>query len=240
MSEESSQPIAEPVVTEPIPEPVVDPIQEPVAEALIPPTESVSVEAPLEPTGFETSPASNPSSTAELTTGHIAVNAPEALESSTEAVEVVPVPLESTDLEANPDSNGMNVLKPLNKETAIPLEVTDMHPIGETLSSNGTGANPTSNGTGGMSVLRPLNKESAKQLSVRAHAAVTVKIRLRLEKIMGVMGRNKQSTINNEQVQLLLHVSDATAARYLGILVKEGRVVREGRGNATRYKKFSN
>jgi Fic family protein len=60
----------------------------------------------------------------------------------------------------------------------------------------------------------------------QANQAVQDKIKLRLEKIMTMF--DTKPKIKNNQVELLLHVSDATATRYLDILEKEGRIKQIG------------
>ena len=105
-----------------------------------------------------------------------------------------------------------------NGGEGVPLETTSMQ------------ANPVSNG-----ILKPLNKQTAKELSVKGHRA---KFEIRSSKLERIMKEvNIKGSVNNDKVQILLGVSDATAARYLSILVREGRVIRVGRGNAVRYRK---
>ena len=50
--------------------------------------------------------------------------------------------------------------------------------------------------------------------------------REKLDKIMTLF--EKSDTVANDDVEKLLHVSDATASRYLSLLVKEGRLTRVG------------
>lgn len=74
---------------------------------------------------------------------------------------------------------------------------------------------------------------------VRLQAAVErrrAKKRERLEQIM-VRAQNKGSITNND-VELLVHVTDATATRYLAQLVKEGRLKRIGAQKRPRYEPF--
>lgn len=49
----------------------------------------------------------------------------------------------------------------------------------------------------------------------------------KLDKIMEVL--SKKSKISNDEVEKFLHVSDATATRYLSILEKEGKIKQEGK-----------
>lgn len=47
-----------------------------------------------------------------------------------------------------------------------------------------------------------------------------------------------KGTISNDDVEKLLHVSHATATRYLAALEKEGRIMQAGKsGRAVRYTK---
>ncbi|MDO8565370.1 MAG: hypothetical protein Q7R67_02005, partial [bacterium] len=115
-------------------------------------------------------------------------------------------------------------------------EPSDMPPEAPQASAPVVEPTPVIVDSGAPSVLKPLNRESAKQLSVKAHLAVTARIRGRLEKVMKLV--SLKGKIANRDVQLLLHVSAATAARYLGQLEREGRIARVGKGNATRYRQL--
>lgn len=60
--------------------------------------------------------------------------------------------------------------------------------------------------------------------------------RKKLEKILALVA--KIGAVGNDDVEKLLHVSDATATRYLAQLVHEGRLRKVGRiGAAVRYEK---
>ena len=49
----------------------------------------------------------------------------------------------------------------------------------------------------------------------------------------------KQTTITNNEVEKLLHVSDATATRYLSTLEKEGKIKQSGKtGKGVSYSKI--
>ncbi len=45
----------------------------------------------------------------------------------------------------------------------------------------------------------------------------------------------EKKSITNDQVEKLLHVSDATATRYLAQLVKDGKLKRIGKDGSSRY-----
>jgi len=71
----------------------------------------------------------------------------------------------------------------------------------------------------------------------KARAVIQSRKQKKLEKIMGLFA-TKQS-ITNDEVEKLLHVSDATATRYLSHLEKDGKIVQSGKtGHAVSYTKI--
>jgi predicted HTH transcriptional regulator len=73
-------------------------------------------------------------------------------------------------------------------------------------------------------------------LLLRARAKIQFRKGKRLDKIMEALV--KKNKISNDDVQKLLYVSDATAARYLIILEQEGKVKQTGRtGKSVFYSK---
>ncbi len=81
-----------------------------------------------------------------------------------------------------------------------------------------------------------------------AHTSETSRILLRgaREKIQEVKKKNLEKivhyieangSIGNDEIQALLKCADATATRYALILVKEGKVLKTGKGPALRYVK---
>lgn len=76
-------------------------------------------------------------------------------------------------------------------------------------------------------VLEPAEKVvPLKNLWRKALEKIQFRKRRRLEKVMTLARRKRR--IVNDDVEKLLHVSDATASRYLGQLVKEGKLRRSG------------
>ena len=74
-------------------------------------------------------------------------------------------------------------------------------------------------------------------LLVRARSAIQTRKRKKLDAVMTLFG--KRSGITNDEVEKFLHVSDATATRYLSILEKEGKVRQAGRtGKSVSYVKI--
>ncbi|KKW10032.1 MAG: hypothetical protein UY47_C0002G0040, partial [Parcubacteria group bacterium GW2011_GWB1_49_7] len=67
----------------------------------------------------------------------------------------------------------------------------------------------------------------ARELLIKAREVIQFRKRKKLEKIMGMF--LKQANITNDDVEKLLHVSDATATRYLEQLERGGKVRQNGR-----------
>ena len=71
----------------------------------------------------------------------------------------------------------------------------------------------------------------------KAQLTIQEKKRKKLEKIIEAL--NTKGKITNDEVEKLLHVSDATATRYLSILEKEGKIKQEGRtGKSVSYSRI--
>ena len=62
---------------------------------------------------------------------------------------------------------------------------------------------------------------------VKARAVIQDRKKKKLEKIMAELEKNGK--ITNDEVEKLLHVSDATATRYLSALEKEGKIKQVGK-----------
>lgn len=75
-----------------------------------------------------------------------------------------------------------------------------------------------------------VSAEAARELLKKARAKRQLLKQQKLEKIMTVFEKKKK--ITNDDVEKLLHCSDATALRYLNQLVKQGKIQRLGRTGA--------
>lgn len=76
----------------------------------------------------------------------------------------------------------------------------------------------------------------ARDLLVKARATIQDRKHKKLEKILEAL--NTKGKITNDEVEKLLHVSDATATRYLSALEKEGKIQQVGKtGKAVTYTK---
>ena len=77
----------------------------------------------------------------------------------------------------------------------------------------------------------------ARDLLVKARATIQFRKTAKLEKILTAL--QKKNHITNDEVEKLLHVSDATATRYLEALVKQGKIKKIGTtGKAVTYTKL--
>ena len=81
------------------------------------------------------------------------------------------------------------------------------------------------------------NKNKVLELLNKAKLAIQFRKRKKLEKVMTMFA--KQTKITNDEVEKFLHVSDATAERYLNILEKENKIKQVGKtGKAVSYSKI--
>ena len=77
----------------------------------------------------------------------------------------------------------------------------------------------------------------ARKLLTKARNAIQFRKRKKLDKVMSLF--LQQSKITNDEVEKFLHVSDATAERYLNILEKENKIRQVGKtGHAVSYSKI--
>ena len=77
----------------------------------------------------------------------------------------------------------------------------------------------------------------ARELLITARNAIQFRKRKKLDKIMALF--LQQSKITNDEVEKFLHVSDATATRYLSILEKEGKIKQNGKtGKGVSYSRI--
>lgn len=79
------------------------------------------------------------------------------------------------------------------------------------------------------------NMKRARELLVKARAAIFSKRQKKIDKIMTLF--LKKSKIVNQDVRELLHTTEHTSIDYLNILVKDGKIKKEGKSNHTYYTK---
>jgi hypothetical protein len=80
-------------------------------------------------------------------------------------------------------------------------------------------------------------KNLARELLVKARNIIQFRKRKKLDKVMTLFA--KQTKITNDEVEKFMHVSDATATRYLSQLEKEGKIKQSGKtGKSVFYSKL--
>jgi hypothetical protein len=78
---------------------------------------------------------------------------------------------------------------------------------------------------------------AAREILVKARVAIQNRKRKKRDKIMAAL--NTKNKITNDEVEKLLHVSDATATRYLSALEKENKIKQVGKtGHGVVYSKI--
>jgi len=81
------------------------------------------------------------------------------------------------------------------------------------------------------------NKNKIFELLAKAKNAIQFRKRKKLDKVMSLF--LKKSKITNDEVEKFLHISDATATRYLSQLKKEGQIKQNGKtGKSVFYSKI--
>ena len=89
--------------------------------------------------------------------------------------------------------------------------------------------------------LEPIQTQSksslARELLNKARNAIQFRKRKKLDRVMSLF--LQQSKITNDEVEKFLHVSDATATRYLSQLEKEGKIKQNGKtGHMVSYSRI--
>ena len=81
------------------------------------------------------------------------------------------------------------------------------------------------------------SKNLARELLVKARSMIQFRKRKKLDKIMTLF--LKKQKITNDEIEKFMHVSDATATRYLSQLEKEGKIKQSGKtGKSVFYTKI--
>ncbi|HEY4489948.1 MAG TPA: winged helix-turn-helix transcriptional regulator [Candidatus Paceibacterota bacterium] len=96
---------------------------------------------------------------------------------------------------------------------------------------------PVLNQTAQFPPIEPFTRNPVRELLTKAGNVIRARKRKKIEKIMELFA--KRTRITNDEVEKLLHVSDATATRYLSMLESEGRIRQVGiKGKAVFYEKI--
>src|SRR3989344_7912069 len=134
--------------------------------------------------------------------------------------------------EALADKENEPVSEPVSEPAEAHKPQTAQIPVNEPLEKPETSQNEQA---------KPVRENSkpslARELLISARNAMQFRKRKKLDRVMSLF--LKQSKITNDEVEKLLHVSDATATRYLSQLEKEGKIQQSGKtGKAVSYLKI--
>ena len=81
------------------------------------------------------------------------------------------------------------------------------------------------------------SRHPVREILAKAQIAIQNKKRKKLDSILQLFA--KRTTVTNDEVEKFLHVSDATATRYLSQLEKEGKIKQNGKtGKGVSYSKL--
>jgi ribosomal protein S25 len=133
-----------------------------------------------------------------------------------------------------------SILNTPESQPAEPVETPQTvvnEPLGELLKSNNPEPEP-------VSIFSPTPAEPvspkpnlARQLIAKAREAIQNRKRKKIDRILNLFA--KRTNITNNQVADFLHVSDATATRYLQILENENKIKQVGKtGKGVKYEKI--
>ena len=134
-------------------------------------------------------------------------------------------PLDTTNTEISKAENELKTEKPENMDSSA----SEPSAEAEAKADSQTAQTP---------VNEPLAKPSlARELLIKALNAIQFRKRKKLDKVMSLF--LKQSKITNDEVEKFLHVSDATATRYLSQLEQEGKIKQVGKtGKGVSYSRI--
>lgn len=201
-------------ISEPSPAPVSP--QEPTEQTPIPPIESTTVPVPPEP--VEASP--NPEESTPVKDANFA-NEPLEQPSETAQTPQEP-PITETNPKQNPaletPQNSPETVK--EQPTAQPKTETAQLPPNEPID-----------------LAEEIKTKKREENLKLANETRQEKKRKKIDEILNLFA--ERQTVNNDEVEKLLHVSDATATRYLETLEKEGKIKQIGKtGKSVRYEKI--
>lgn len=213
-----AMPDKEATAGEAVPEPIVEPPLENGSNG----KEGVEMEntptaQPVEPLESEPNPALVPESNQVPESVPEPSTAPIEPSPAPESVQLPPTPTEPTPEPVSAPSTGSGqASSPQAIPTPTPGPVSESQPQ--------------------VSTPPVIQTSLARELLVKAREVIQFRKRKKLEKIMSLF--LKQASITNDDVEKLLHVSDATATRYLDQLEREGRIKKENAGKYLSYSRM--
>ena len=181
------------------------------------PAEETAVGDPIEP-------VSDPAQATEPQTDQIPVSEPLPTQTEIEAepvTETIQTETKSVETEILPETTSEPEVKPEISETKPePKQETKSEPEQPKV----------------IPIIIP-SRSLARELLAKARNMIQFRKRKKLDKIMTMF--LKKQKITNDEVEKFLHVSDATATRYLNILEKENKIKQSGKtGKSVFYSKI--
>ena len=193
------------------------------------PKEEVMAEAPVEP-------ISEPVQAPETPTDQIPVNEPLPTLTESEAeliTENIPEESKPTEMEIKPELKPEPIPEPVKKEIKsesvsepVKTESKPVEQIPETKSESKQETKSEPEQPKIIPVIIP-SKNLARELLVKARNMIQFRKRKKLDKVMTLF--LKKQKITNDEVEKFMHVSDATATRYLSQLEKENKIKQSGK-----------
>lgn len=209
MPDDASPPAESPAESAPPPAPPVETPTETPAEPAPPPGAPANLPTEASaPTGVPVAAAEVPVGPAEAESTHTLV------------YESIPPSLNEPPVGQNSSPTGQAISEPKN-EITNDIQAVEPEPPHEIPPPQTTSA--------------PAAPPRSRELLVQARAKRAANMQKNLERIMAEL--EKTGTISNNGVQKLLNTSNATAIRYLSMLVKQGKIKREGNGRGVVYVK---
>src|SRR3989344_3572424 len=187
--------------------------QEPMADAPIPPIDS--------------EPAEVPSGATEASGDGFSVKSDNIPPSNS-------TPTEAENEQKTEEKQAPNELspEPVSEPAEVPEPRTAQIPVNEPLENE-----PETPNQQAKPVREQTKSNLARELLITARNAIQFRKRKKLDKVMSLF--LQQSKITNDEVEKLLHVSDATATRYLSILEKENKIRQAGKtGKSVSYSRI--
>jgi len=196
------------------------------------PKEEVVIEAPTEA-------IPEPVQVPEAPTAQIPVNEPLDIPAETETKPVeTEIQPESVIPESVPQITPEPIKEEFKPETPEPvkLESKPIEQIPEVKPEPKQETKPEHEQPKIIPVILP-SKNLARELLVKARNMIQFRKRKKLDKVMTLF--LKKQKITNDEVEKFMHVSDATATRYLSQLEKEGKIKQTGKiGKSVFYSKL--
>src|SRR3989338_6341655 len=191
---------------------------------------TASPQEPTEPAPENTSisePTEAPSEALESSPNDFSVKSNDIPPPDFTPTEAVSEP-KTEEKQAQNEADSEPVFEP--KQTSEPQ--TAQIPVNEPLEESETSQNEQA---------KPVRENSkpslARELLITARNAIQFRKRKKLDRVMSIFLQH--SKITNDEVEKFLHVSDATATRYLSILEKEGKIKQNGKtGKGVSYSRI--